>query len=424
MRRTVHIVCLFCLGLVVAPGVARANHGSSTPYAGVLPVPGHPVDPAVPPTGFIAAFCQKPANEICGGTSDQADRAAWRCGFGDSSFAKRRRDTPEMARLRARLMPDGTEPPDRQKTDAWWDAYADYVADEYRQVDSLPGHLTAADITPILDGLVRTASEPGYHKLFGEAGLTGETPPLDDLRKATPIVSAADLMAVRRDSPKLLRGILKAFHQSCDREGDEDNAFNVEQRFIVLCPEKLARTAYLRSQTPGRKGATWGQLRTIAHELGHMLQYSERPEAYRGMVECLVNHRNQPGSDHAPLVDFELTRYMDEISADYWSGIALAQAVRRDPADAPSILRAELGFLCDSMGEKIEFGDPNPGGGTITDTAADTGNSDASLHPKGTWRIDFIGQQPQLRQALGCPAPAPRATVDCGLEGASPPGKW
>lgn len=157
---------------------------------------------------------------------------------------------------------------------------------------------------------------------------------------------------------------------------------------VVLCPGVIL--AALGESRDESGFEIWKhEIVTIAHEIGHQIDFEETPGLYTKLKPCLTdNLKAQRDRTEDP---------MREITADFWASEAMAWVLENDfdlndPDDKFKMVRFLTMNLHQYCGWMIE----------------------SERHPTGDIRIRLMFLNEGLRKALGCPAPR-KPLKACGL---------
>lgn len=195
----------------------------------------------------------------------------------------------------------------------------------------------------------------------------------------------------------------RQFMASCGRNGLSPNAFydevagvgdgNVGMRFVVVCPG-LVLDAH--DYGISRQDLLDALSFTFGHELGHAIDASVYPELYGRMAECYRRITEFPAIWNPGLAD--------EISADHWGAVVLAETLRTRPAGAPppEHVARVIAYATRSMERETQDG------------------SEARVHAPVPFRVNqTIARLPAMVTLLGCPQNGPH-NPGCALQGIVP----
>lgn len=194
-------------------------------------------------------------------------------------------------------------------------------------------------------------------------------------------------------------GVLEELAESCGRDGMADNAFAEKssdpqgKHQVIVCPG-----SFVADFVPGRFSHTgddvsFPQWWTLGHETGHLVDYTEFPQAYGKLKACVEENYKGELSE-------SVEKYMHEISGDYWGTEVLADFLREINNDdfRLAVLRENLDGLCNSE---------------------DDGGDAEGGHPSGSFRLEnLVRRNPRLNQVLGCAdRRAEKTGASCSLRG-------
>ena len=253
---------------------------------------------------------------------------------------------------------------------------------------------------PMAQEVFETAKAAIATHLRNEAGLSAELSGLmtEQLKAVTLIQTSEDYVRSyisheRRQGnatgeSELTMQAYRSYQSSCGQNGLRPNAFFAFGS-VVLCP---GLALGLHDFSASRADAMDAMAYTLGHELGHAIDSSVWPQAYGGMAACYrsitqVTYIWEPG-------------LADEISADHWGALVLAQRLRARPAGPP---------LPEQVVKIIAY---------ATD-GYDA--SQSSTHPPAQFRVNqTIARHPDMVGLLGCPG-AGEPNPTCTLRGRMPP---
>jgi hypothetical protein len=230
--------------------------------------------------------------------------------------------------------------------------------------------------------------------------------------KTIQVIDAIEVLRKHIKNEDLMDSIVS----ECGRSGLEDNAFAQSfavdpddpekgfARYLVICPgDYLTSFDDEDDSELGKVPAIYGEAWTLAHETGHHIDSTLFPETYEKLQACIATYYLSDLGEVAndgnkeKIAKGQVTRYMSEISADYWGTEAMTLLLKgavKDPEERSFVLQNSLASLCGSK-------DDGKTGG----------------HPDGKFRIEQIGKNPQLRRTLRCDTIPQGVPPACTLKG-------
>lgn len=197
----------------------------------------------------------------------------------------------------------------------------------------------------------------------------------------------------------------RQYMSSCGRNGLSPNAFHDQfgtTQFIVVCPGLLLDAHdYGISQQDLITTLSY----TMGHELGHAIDASIFPHLYGEMGRCYQDITGYPLWDYGTLYG----TMRDEIVADHWGAVVLAEVLRTRPGGpvSPDGVARIIAYATNPYGETTDDPDGEP-----------------QLHAPPAFRVNqTLARHPDMVQLLRCPVAGP-GNPTCTLGGkllATPP---
>lgn len=239
--------------------------------------------------------------------------------------------------------------------------------------------------------------------LQAEAGLNSETKTQmtrwigrvalidDSAAYVTAIIAAEKASGSSLADEQLRQQAYMAYIRSCGRNGLAGNAFFEERlKAVVVCPGILLG---LHDYGGARQDQAAALMFTLGHEIGHAADWSYFPHVYSMMGRCyedITGYREiwSPG-------------LADEITADHWGAVVLADALRTRAGGPPAseqIVKI-IAYATDGWDQPADPSSPPP------------------PHAPSEFRVNqTIARHPAMAALLGCPA-AGEANPTCALTG-------